>query len=588
MKFWKSVTAALLAVCLLILAPIVSLSLPAAVALAEEDGETQEEAAQTETEIPESYYYTIESNEIEGWPQGPQIEAASAIVMDVNTGTILYSKQATEKQYPASITKIMTTLLLIENCDLDDTITFSEVVYDIEEGSTHLGIQPGEEMTLRDCAYGIMLASANDIANGVAEYIAGSVSAFADMMNEKAEELGCVNTHFSNPHGLYSDDHYTCAYDMALIAQAAYENETFREIVGTKEYIIPETNLSGEDRSFLNHHKMMQSGSEYYQSWCVGGKTGYTSQCLNTLVTYGSKDGMELVSVILRVNGAGKAYAESTEILEYGFENFYTKNYDNISSKSTFYDIMHLDYLGTVSKLLSPVWERVPFENCSVHITLPVDASTEDITYTVTETDGSTRAFAYEYNGQPVGTAAGKLNTLFVPAQIKYSLGTNVSAAGGTDSGGNIQIEGLDEALSQTTDFLNEGYQFLTDYTKQHFRTVLIGGAVLLVILVVLVIVLIFRATADARIRRKRRLEDEERKKREEEIERMTTAEIEAELREVMEQERLRKEQEAAAAAEAEKAAREAEEMEWKARETERLIDELEQERQQRLSSEKS
>lgn len=566
-------TAGLLAFWLLLLAPSV-------IILAEE------EAAQTETEIPESWYYTIESNEIEGWPEGPQIEAASAVVMDIDTGTILYSKQATEKQYPASITKIMTTLLLIENCDLDDTITFSEIVYDIEEGSTHLGIQPGEEMTLRDCAYGIMLASANDIANGVAEYIAGSVSAFADMMNEKAEELGCVNTHFSNPHGLYSDDHYTCAYDMALIAQAAYQNETFREIVGTTEYIIPETNLSGEDRSFLNHHKMLQSDSEYYQSWCTGGKTGYTSQCLNTLVTYGSKDGMNLVSVILRVNGAGKAYAESTEILEYGFENFYTKNYENISSKSTFYDIMNLDYVGTASKFLSSVWERVPFENCSVHITLPNDASNEDLTITVTEAYGSTRVFSYEYNGQPVGMAAGKLNTVLVPIRTRYSIGTNVTAETGS-SGENILIEGLDDVLDQAKAILGEGYQLFRAYAETHLIVVAAVGAVILIILIVLMVVLIFRATADARIRRRRRLEDEERKKREEEIENMTAAEIEAELRAVMEQERIRKEQEELAAAEAQRAAREAEEMEWKAHETERLIDELEQERQERISSKK-
>jgi len=572
MKRWKSVLSALLALCLLLLAPSVYI-------LAEE---SQEE--ETEEEIPESWYYTIESNEIEGWPEGPQIEAASAIVMDLDTGTILYSKQATEKQYPASITKIMTTLLLIENCDLDETITFTEVVYDIESGSTHLGIQPGEEMTLRDCAYGIMLASANDIANGVAEYIAGSVSAFADMMNEKAEELGCVNTHFSNPHGLYSDDHYTCAYDIALIAQAAYANETFREIVGTTEYIIPETNLSGEARSFLNHHKMLQSDSEYYQDWCTGGKTGYTSQCLNTLVTYGSKDGMNLVSVILRVNGAGKAYAESTEILEYGFENFYTKNYDNISSKATFYDIMDLMYVGTASRLLSPVWQRVPLENCSVKITLPNTASMEDLTYTITEANGSTKTFSYEYNGQPVGTATGKLNTLFVPARTKYSLGTDISSTEEVSSEGKIQFEGLDEVLEQAAGFLDEGYQIITDYAANHLMIVIAGGAALLIVLAVLISVLIFRATADARIRRRRRLEDEERKKREEEIEKMTTAEIEAELREVMEQERLRKEQEEFAAAEAERAAREAEEMEWKEHETERLIEELEQERQARIS----
>jgi D-alanyl-D-alanine carboxypeptidase len=215
------------------------------------------EEEETEDPIPESYYYTIESNEIEGWPQGPAVESAAAVVMDLDTGVFLYSKNATATMYPASTTKILTTLLLVENCDLKDTITYSGIVYDLEEGSSHLGIQPGEEMLLKDAAYGIMLASANDISNGVAEYMGGSLSGFADMMNAKAEELGCVNSHFANPHGLYQDDHYTCAQDMALIAQAAYNNSKFRKIAGTKEYTIPETNLVEEQRSFLNHHKML-------------------------------------------------------------------------------------------------------------------------------------------------------------------------------------------------------------------------------------------------------------------------------------------------------------------------------------------
>ena len=307
MKNWKALFLGVLILCLL---PV---AMPFASVRAEEE---------TEDPIPESYYYAIESNETSGWPQGPSIESAAATVMDMDTGVFLYSKNATAKMYPASTTKIMTTLLLIENCNLDDEITFSEIVYDLEEGSSHLGIQPGEEMTLRDAAYGIMLASANDISNGVAEYMGGSLSGFADMMNAKAEELGCVNTHFANPHGLYQEDHYTCAYDMALIAKAAYDNPTFREIVTTKEYTIPETNLTEEQRSFLNHHKMMHSDEEYYRDWCTGGKTGFTSECLNTLVTYAEKDGKRFVSVVFRVNGADKAYIESTQILEYGFNNF--------------------------------------------------------------------------------------------------------------------------------------------------------------------------------------------------------------------------------------------------------------------------
>ena len=279
MKNWKTVLAGLFIFCLLICAPLA--------VFAEEDGAQQEE--ETEEPVPESYDYPIESNEIKDWPQGPKIEAASATVLDMDSGTFLYSKNATEKMYPASITKIMTTLLLVENCNLDDEITFSEIVYDLEEGSSHLGIQPGETITLRDAAYGIMLASANDISNGVAEYIGGSISGFADMMNARAAEIGCVNTHFSNPHGLYSDDHYTCAYDMALIARTAWQNPTFRKIVCTRSYMIPKTNLADEDRYLTNHHKMMQEDEEYYWEYVMGGKTGFTSQCLNTLVTYAQK-----------------------------------------------------------------------------------------------------------------------------------------------------------------------------------------------------------------------------------------------------------------------------------------------------------
>ncbi len=550
-----------------------------------EDYQEDDYEEETEEPIPESYYYPIESNEIDNWPQGPEIEAASAVVMDMDTGVFLYSKQATETQYPASITKIMTTLLLIENCDLNDTITFSEVVYDVEEGSSHIGIQPGEEMTLRDCAYAIMLESANDAANGVAEYIAGSISGFADMMNEKAAELGCVNTHFSNPHGLYSDDHYTCAYDMALIAQAAYANETFREIVGAEEYTIPETNLTDEERYLTNHHQMLNSDSEYFHEWCTGGKTGYTSQCLNTLVTFFEQDGRNLVAVVMRVNGSGKAYLESTDILNYAYENFYTRTYLKDQAEETFYDVMGLGYVGTAAQFLPSEWERAPYENCSVSFTLPSTVTPESVTITVDETSLNSRTFTYEYNGYTVGTASGKLNSPFLPVQPILQVGTNASTTQDMSSGGIIQMEEMDEVLDSTIGFLERTYNAFMNYASENTVLVLTIGAVLMVFLIILIIVLIFRSTSDARIRRKRKLEDEEVRKKEEEIEQMTTEEIEAELRAAMEEEERRKEEEAQAQAEAEKAAKEAEEMEWKAKETERLIDELEQERQERIAS---
>lgn len=574
MKNWKALIAGFLVLCLLPLLPYTAV-------YSEEAGEELE--AEEEDPIPDSYYYEIESNNIKDWPQGPAIESAAATVMDMDTGVFLYSKNATAKMYPASTTKIMTTLLLIENCDLDDEITFSEIVYDLEEGSSHLGIKPGETMTLRDAAYGMMLASANDICNGVAEYMGGSLSGFADMMNARASELGCVNTHFSNPHGLYSDDHYTCAYDMALIARAAYENPVFREITGTKSYMIPETNLTDEDRYFENHHNMLQSG-EYYQEWCTGGKTGYTEDCLNTLVTFGEKDGKRLVSVVFRVNGAGKAYQESTKILNYGFENFYTRKFKRDSSKDSFYDIMGLGYLGAAADFLSPVWLQSPVSECYGSLTLPNTASEKDLVIQVVQEDRNKKVVSYEYNGYQVGASEGAFRAVYAPAQLVFEKKIEVEPAPSTTSlTDHIQIENLDEVLSQTVEVFNTGYRIFADYTENHFIVVLIGGIIILIILIVLIVVLIFRCTAESRIRRRREQEEKERRKREEEIEQMTTAEIEAELRAVMEQERLRKEQERLAREEAERAAEEARIMEEKAHETERLLDELEQERQERL-----
>ncbi len=579
MRSWKALIAGFLIFCLL---PV----WPGAPVSADEAGEEWE----AEDQAPDSASIAIESNEIEGWPQGPVTESAAAAVLDIDTGTFLYSKNAEATMYPASTTKIMTALLAVENCDLDDDITFSEIVYDLEEGSSHLGIQAGETLNLRDAVYGLMLASANDIANGIAEYMGGSLSGFADLMNARAAELGCVNTHFANPHGLYQDEHYTCARDMALIAAAAYENPVFREIVGTREYTIPETNLTEEERSFLNHQKMMQEGEEFYRDWCTGGKTGYTSQCLNTLVTYGEKDGQRLVSVVFRAEGSEVAYADSTRILEYGFDEFSNVTLDDYHTGRTFYGVMGLGYLGDAAELQSPVWMREPVTDGSVRITLPATASPADLTCRLASRSGAERTFSYEFHGHPVGTASGVFRPVWVPARpvSEGKQAAHVTVTADEEAlQRHIQAENLNEVLAQTAEIFRNGYRIFAEYTQGHAMTVLAGGMILIVLLILFIVVLVFRCTSESRIRRRRKLEEQERKRREEEIEQMTTAEIEAELRAVMEQERLRREQEELARAEAERAAEEARIMEEKARETERLIDELEKERQERLAAKK-
>ena len=236
------------------------------------------------------------------WPEGPAVESASAIVMDANTGTVLYEKNSLDQHYPASITKIMTTLIALENGNMNDIVTFSSDAVFKTEGSG-IARDVNEQMTLEQCLYAVMLNSANECAYAVAEHVGGTVDNFVNMMNQKAAELGCENTHFNNPHGLHDDNHYTCAADMAKIARAAWQNESFRIITGTATYTVPPTNKHAEETLLQNHNEMLHPfrTNKYVYDYCVGGKTGYTQMANSTLVTYAQKDGMTLICVVMDV-----------------------------------------------------------------------------------------------------------------------------------------------------------------------------------------------------------------------------------------------------------------------------------------------
>lgn len=254
----------------------------------------------------------------------PDIVATAAIVMDAESGQILYEKNAYDKRYPASITKIMTTLLAIENkVDFNETISMTEnAVWGIERDSTNIGLDVGEKVTIGDLIYATMVKSANECAYALAEIVGGDVEHFADMMNQKAAELGCQNTHFVTPNGLHDDDHYTCAYDMALITKAALEYNEFREIAGTQSYTIPPTNMSEESVEFWNGNKMILPASEYYYKYCEGGKNGYTTVANNTLVTYAKKDDLELICVVLDVDGLKYTYSDTKALFNYCYNNY--------------------------------------------------------------------------------------------------------------------------------------------------------------------------------------------------------------------------------------------------------------------------
>ena len=273
------------------------------------------------------YIPTCEASAEVSWPSGVSVASPAAIVMEVETGVVLYSKNADEVHYPASITKIMTALLAVENGDMSSTVTFShDAVYNTE--GSGIARDEGEEMTLEECLYGMMLESANECAYAIGEHIAGgSIDDFVDMMNAKADELGCKNTHFANSSGLPDENHYTTCYDMALIAAEAIKNEEFAKITGTKSYSIPPTNKHEESTPLNNHHAMLNyyKTSKYLYDYCIGGKTGYTVAAQNTLVTYARKDGMTLVCVVMNTSSP-EHYTDTRALFDYCFENFAVYN----------------------------------------------------------------------------------------------------------------------------------------------------------------------------------------------------------------------------------------------------------------------
>ena len=231
--------------------------------------------------------------------------------------------------YPASITKILTALVALENSSLDEVVTFSkDAVYLNEGDSSHISRDVGEQMTMEQCLYGMLLESANECAYAIAEHVGGGdVNVFVDMMNQKAAELGCQDSHFNNTNGLPDENHYVSAYDMALISRAAYQNPTFAKIIGTESYQIPPTNTHADPTPLNNHHSMLHPyhTSRYVYPYCLGGKTGYTRAANSTLVTYAAKDGMTLVCVVLNVTSPGH-WIDTTNLFNYCFDNFAAYN----------------------------------------------------------------------------------------------------------------------------------------------------------------------------------------------------------------------------------------------------------------------
>lgn len=274
--------------------------------------------SEAETNVPESIVVEATAE----YPAPPEISAYAGILIDVDTGAIIYEKNIHEKLYPASITKIMTAFLAIENLALEDTYTFtSEVLNSLPWDAAKYGYVAGEEVSIKDLINVLIIRSANEVAIGLANLISGSEEAFGELMTKRAKEMGALNTSFTNASGLHQDSHYTTAYDMAMIAIAASKNATFADIWGKSTYVVAPTNKNDSEATIWNRHDMLVKTRANYYQYAIGGKTGYTDEAGRTLVTYASKDGMNLMCVVMK-SSPTEYFTDTRALFEYGFNNF--------------------------------------------------------------------------------------------------------------------------------------------------------------------------------------------------------------------------------------------------------------------------
>lgn len=256
----------------------------------------------------------------------PSPSAISAILLDNRTNKVLYKKEENKKMYPASTTKILTAILVLENCNLNDVVTSSyNAIMSVPEGYSIAKIQIGEQLTVEQLLELLLVYSANDAANVLAEYVGGSTDSFVAMMNTKINELGLTDSHFTNPYGLHDENHYTTAHDLAVIMQYCLKNENFRKIAGQASCAIPATNLYGP-RSFDSTNELLIPGNPYYYKYLTTGKTGFTSPAKECLVSSAYRDDLELICVVL---GSDNRFSDTRTIYEYGYENYSIKNIAN-------------------------------------------------------------------------------------------------------------------------------------------------------------------------------------------------------------------------------------------------------------------
>lgn len=339
------------------------------------------------------------------WPSDTGVQSEAGIVMDMDSGAVLFGQQLHVQKAPASITKVLTALVVVEHADLDAVITYShDAVYNVESGSGNKNaIEEGDQMTVRDALHHMLLTSSNQSANALAEYVGGSRDGFAELMNEKLAALGCVESHFANPSGLNDDTQLTTVYDMALIAKAAYENETLLEIASASSYRLPATTNNPDGVTVYTEHKMRKEGSEYYYPATITGKTGYTSIAGQTLITYAKKDDRRQITVTMK-STEFTHYSDTISLMDFGFQRFknisiaenetaYTTGSQPIELGGSHYEPSDLS-LPSDAVITVPKGASFTDAEKEILTDLPADAP-----------DGAVALLSYTYNGRKIGSA---------------------------------------------------------------------------------------------------------------------------------------------------------------------------------------
>lgn len=346
------------------------------------------------------YNTTIYADTKPDFPKAPDIVGKSAILIEPTTGTILYEKEPHKKMYPASITKILTALLTLENCKMNEEIVYSKKnIESLTWEDSNIECKVGEKMTVKDGIYALMLASANETATALAEHISGSTENFTQLMNDRAKQAGAKNTHFVNANGLHDDNHYVTAYDMAMIMTDAIQYPAFLDVIHSTEYTIPANNKRKKPYPSVQRHMMIHPTSQYYDADVIGGKTGYTDQAGKCLVTYAKRGNISLISVVLKSDG-DLVFDDTRKLLDYGFDNF---QFVNVFENDTRFKTNSLDTLvspfSTTDKIISV--------DKDASIIIPNNVSITDLKTEVSFhlTDNSFATITYKYGNHIMGSA---------------------------------------------------------------------------------------------------------------------------------------------------------------------------------------